>query len=437
MKKVIMFVVLFFGMFAGQLMSQWTTYTFRLYDNAGAPVTGEEANIKFTKYPHVYADDQLSGITVDEDGSTGIYMATGFTTLQYVRIWLSGVVRSKPDSVLTGNLFVYISSTLANYVSLAGTQTISGTKTFGNGNISGDWQQSLGTFTMYGPKINTGATIYSAYGSVNSDHMVWRGFTDSNYVPKSWMYDAGSGKLRLQSGYTLYGRTNTTSPIPLNTAHFEWADDKLNVKSSVLNADSIKHKIVAIGKDTTWSNLGEDVTKWRFLWLEKPFWSNPYIIPDWKWYYGSYDESGVQVAYDSMMAINDAGQSYNNTNTSISGSTWAFCDTLALPIKGKYHLTYSAQVVFPSGTGSDAYDTIWVDLGTGTGDDKQLPGSQGFVTHFYDNTATTGGSKIISWSTVYSTTTDNRTLFLRAKNTTGAVGTMYVSGVTVTWSLMH
>jgi len=437
MKKVIMFAVLFFGIFAGQVMGQWTTYTFRLFDDSGNPVTGQESNIKFTKYPHVYANDQLSGITVDEDGSTGIYMATGFTTLQYVRIWLSGVVRSKPDSVLTGNLFTYISSTLANYVSLAGTQTISGTKTFGNGNISGDWLQSLGTFTMYNGKINTSATIYSSYGSVNSDHYVWRGFTDSNYMPTTWMYDAGSGVLRLQSGYKIYGRTGSTAPIGLNSSHFTYSSDQLSLNPAVLNADSIKHKVLSIGKDTTWSPLGEPITKWRFLTLKKGFWYNSYDIPDWKWHYTSFDESGTLLASDSMMAINDAGQSYNNTNTSISGSTWTYCDTLTLPTRGKYQLTFSFQAVFPEATGSDAYDTIWVDLGTGTGSDKQLPGSQAWVTHWYDNGVSSGGTSTVTWSTVYMNTADNRTLFARAKNTTGAVGTMYISGVSVTWSLMR
>lgn len=388
MKKVIMFVMLFM-LAGGSLLAQWTTYTFRLYDNAGAPITGEEANIKFTRYPHVYANDQISGITVDEDGTTGIYMATGFTTLEYARIWLSGVARSKPDSVLVGNLFTYINTVLGNYVNLTGTQTISGTKTFGNGNISGDWLQSLGTFTMYGPKINTGATIYSSYGSVSSDNLIWLGIGDSLYGRKPYFLDGSN--IRLNTGYKLYGRTNMTAPINVNTSHFSYSGDML----SLLNPSTTDS--LTIKKDTTISEA-----TYSKLWSIKRRFFSQRDSMDLYWYYkNTYANTS-----DSFAVINKIYEVDNGSNIALTIAD-ARLDSLYLG-PGSYSIDFGVNYTFTSQSlvgGQTSGDSIVIGLNKGTGVGNILKNNI-MVTRQYLDGPNADELGVLSWRAMVKLTTD-------------------------------
>jgi hypothetical protein len=233
------------------------------------------------------------------------------------------------------------------------------------------------------------------------------------------MYNGGSGDIRLQSGYKLYGRTNTTSPISINSSHFQYAGDQLSLLYPV-NFDS-----VTIKKDTTISEA-----TYSKLWsLKRRFFSQNDSFDVRVYYKNTYPGTS-----DSMYLLNVAYQSSNNTSTGLSGSTWVYADTLTLPTFGTWQITYNAVCVFPASTGSDAYDSIFVDVGTGTGADKQLTGSEAYITHWYDNSAQTGGSQTVTWSFVYHATSDNRTLFLRGKNSTAAVGTMYINRSNVTYT---
>ncbi len=330
MKKLL--ISLLFLLCSTAAYSQWTSYPFSLYDETtGAPITGQSANIKFTKYPHSYPDDIITGITVVEEGTQGSYNAKGFTTLQYAKMWISGVARNIPDSILTGNIFTYLNTALGSYITKTTTQSgITGSKTLS----AGDWLMTGGTFTFNRPYIYSGSSWVSDISTVSNLGLVWTDLGDSLYGRRNWYYDGT--KLRFtSSGYKWYGRTSSTSPFEINTSQFQWNSDKLNLLSTAFNSDSVKHNNLTVGKDSTWVVLGENVTKWRFLTLKKGFWANSSNVPDWKWYYKSFDESGILAAADSFAVINDVvsvdqeiSSTLGTTNTKldsvyITAGTWS------------------------------------------------------------------------------------------------------------------
>jgi hypothetical protein len=133
MKKIILIFVSLL-LFQVSLQAQFTSLPIRLVNALGNPLTGQSGFIEFTKYPHNYPADKLTGITVNEIGTAGNYSAKGFTIFQYVKLWLSGVEQQWFDSVLTGNIYTYLNS---NYVTLDTSQTITGSKKY-NGQLECD-----------------------------------------------------------------------------------------------------------------------------------------------------------------------------------------------------------------------------------------------------------------------------------------------------------
>ena len=418
MKKILLILTILL-LPALQVYSQYSL-PIRLVSSTGTPLTGQAGNIEFTRYPHSYPGDVVSGITVTEVGTAGNYVAKGFTTWEYVKLWISGTNATWFDSVQVGDITAYITTRLGSYVTLSTGQTVSGIKTFSSTTYLGGLVQQTGNynFEMYKPQLHA-SSPWATYLTLTSLALIPKYIGDSDYVPKTWMYNGGSGDIRLQSGYKLYGRTNSTSPIGINTAHFGYADDKISLLYPV-NFDSM-----TIKKDT----LISEITYSKLWSLKRRFWAQNDSFDVRVYYKNTYPGTS-----DSMYLLNVAYQSSNNTSTGLSGSTWVYADTLTLPTFGTWQITYNAVCVFPASTGSDAYDSIFVDVGTGTGADKQLSGSEAYITHWYDNSAQTGGSQTVTWSFVYHATSDNRTLFLRGKNSTAAVGTMYINRSNVTYT---
>ena len=418
MKKILLILTILL-LPALQVYSQYSL-PIRLVSSTGTPLTGQAGNIEFTSYPHSYPGDVVSGITVTEVGTAGNYVAKGFTTWEYVKLWISGTNATWFDSVQVGDITAYITTRLGSYVTLSTGQTVSGIKSFSNTTYFGGLVQQTGNynFEMYKPQLHA-SSPWATYLTLTSLALIPKYIGDSDYVPKTWMYNGGSGDIRLQSGYKLYGRTNTTSPISINSSHFQYAGDQLSLLYPV-NFDS-----VTIKKDTTISEA-----TYSKLWsLKRRFFSQNDSFDVRVYYKNTYPGTS-----DSMYLLNVAYQSSNNTSTGLSGSTWVYADTLTLPTFGTWQITYNAVCVFPASTGSDAYDSIFVDVGTGEGADKQLTGSEAYITHWYDNSAQTGGSQTVTWSFVYHATSDNRTLFLRGKNSTAAGGTMYINRSNVTYT---
>lgn len=83
MKKIILLFVSLLT-FHVSLFAQFTSLPIRLVNSSGAPLTGQDGNIEFTKYPHNLPADKVTGITINEIGTAGNYIAKGFTTFQYV-----------------------------------------------------------------------------------------------------------------------------------------------------------------------------------------------------------------------------------------------------------------------------------------------------------------------------------------------------------------
>lgn len=60
--------------------TQFTSLPVRLVNSSGEPLTGQAANIEFTKYPHNYPADLVAGLSVTEHGTAGNYVARGFSS---------------------------------------------------------------------------------------------------------------------------------------------------------------------------------------------------------------------------------------------------------------------------------------------------------------------------------------------------------------------
>ena len=152
----------------------------------------------------------------------------------------------------------------------------------------------------------------------------------------------------------------------MNSAQFIWSPSTgLNLNTALFTQDSIASKIYTGMKDTTWSVLGEPVSKYRFLTLKKPFWSNPLPYPDWKWYYKSVNETGTITARDSFTVMNHADMTFDEVPFEVFGvNPWSDCDTVTLPERGLYMITYDCSVLFPYSevAGVNARDTARLRL---------------------------------------------------------------------------
>jgi hypothetical protein len=355
MKKIILIFVSIL-LFHVSLQAQFTSLPIRLVNAIGNPLTGQSGFIEFTKYPHNYPADKLTGITVNEIGTAGNYSAKGFTAFQYVKLWLSGVEQQWFDSVLTGNIYTYLNS---NYVTLGTTQTITGIKnTTGNWNATstGNWlySGSLTSNTFYKPYIISSSPWYDDVSLLPNTGILFRNAGDTLYLKREFVYySPGDNKLYFNTTGTLgtfkIAKRGNGQLFDFNSSQFNWSPTNgLNINSSVFEHDSIASKNYTGIKDSTWNILGEPVSKYRFLTLKKPFWANPLPYPDWKWYYKSVNESGVITARDSFTVMNHADMTYDETPFEVFGvSTWSDCDTITLPVRGSYTITYDCSMIFP------------------------------------------------------------------------------------------
>lgn len=367
MKKIIFAVLMLCS------VSLFAQYSKTIYlQTGGVPITGKQDSIEFTRYPHSsIATDEVSGITVTETpSSSGVYLCKGFTTYEYVCLWIAGVKQTWFDSVQVGDFGAWLA---ARYVTLSTNQTISGTKTFGNGNINGDWLQSLGTFTMYGPKINTSATIYSAYGSVNNDHMIWRGFGDSTYGIKHWFFDGTN--MRLESGVKWLGRTDITSPVGLNTAHFSYSDNKISLLNPY-TTDSL-----TIKKDTTIS----ESTYYKLWSWKRRFWSQRDSMDMYIHYENTYTNTS-----DSFAVINKVYYLADvNSQNAVDNADWENIQTLTFPGPGTYAVTVTFEYEFSYITPTNSvYDSLQVGVFNGEPEDDPM---ERFTYRFAYNNTVPGG----------------------------------------------
>ncbi len=346
------------------LFCQFTSLPIRLVNSTGNPLTGQSGNIEFTKYPHNLPADKITGININEIGTAGNYIAKGFTAFQYAKLWLSGIEQQWFDSVLTGNIFSYLNS---NYVTLSTTQTITGSKnTTGNwnANSTGNWLYSgSGTSnTFYKPYIISLSPWYNDVSLLPNTALLFRNAGDSLYLKREFVYyNSVDNKLYFNTTGTLgtfkIAKRGNGQLFDMNTSQFNWSPiTGLNLNTSVFQQDSIASNIYTGIKDTTWNILGEPNSRYRFLTLKKPFWSNPLPYPDWKWYYSSINESGVVTGKDSFTVINHADMTFDETPFEVfSDNMWNDCDTITLPVRGTYIITYDCNMLFPYSEVSGVY----------------------------------------------------------------------------------
>lgn len=368
--------------FTAHSSSQFTSLPIRLVTSTGTPLTGQAGNIEFTKYPHNYPADVISGITVSEFGTAGNYVARGFNAFQYAKLWLSGVNQLWFDSVLTGNIFSYL---MSNFVTLGTTQTITGQKTTtGNwlGTTTGDWIYSGSTsHTLNKPYIFIGSPWLSDYSLFNSNSLLPKIAADSFYLKREFVfYNSGDNKLYFNTTGSInsfrIAKRGGGQLFDINPAHFTWSPvNGLNFNTALLNQDSIAAKNFTSVKDTTWFVLGEPVSRFRYLTLKKPFWFNQTVLPfpDWKWYYRSVDESGITTARDSFMVMNHTDMTIDETPFEVFAvDSWSDADTVTLPVRGTYIVTYDCSLIFPYSdiAGITARDTVMFRVVDGLSADK-------------------------------------------------------------------
>lgn len=395
MKKAL-FILVSLLTFHVSLWSQFTSLPIRLVNATGAPLTGQSGNIEFTKYPHNYPADKITGITVNEVGTAGNYIAKGFSAFQFAKLWLAGVEQQWFDSVLTGNIFTYLNS---NYVTLGTTQTITGSKnTTGNWNATstGNWLYSgnATSNTFYKPYIINSSPWYSDLSQLSSTSLLFKNAGDSLYLKREYVYyDGSDNKLYFNTTGSLgtfrIAKRGNGQLFDMNTTDFYWSTESgLNLNHDILNRDSIASKNYTGIKDSTWTVLGEPVSKHRFLTLKKPFWSNPLPYPDWKWYYKSVSETGVINARDSFTVMNHADLTYDETPFEVFGvESWSDCDTVTLPVRGLYTLTYDCSVIFPYSEFSGIHERDSVILRMVSELNVDIPASYTeYWREFYDGT---------------------------------------------------
>lgn len=353
-------ILLLVGLFAcaQSAVAQFTSVPIRLVTSTGTPLTGKADDIDFTKYPHSYPADVIGSITVTEIGTAGNYIAKGFTTFQYAKLWVDGTNQTWFDSVLTGNIFTYLHAT---YPRLSISNTFSGaTNTFVSGIFSGSLTVDGPAFTAVDPYINDAGDPYLLYQH-SQNSLVHVRLADSLYGRRFW-YAVGDTGYRMHTGKFIYGRTNNTAPFKLNTSHFSWANDKLNLSDGVLNQDSIASKRYTNWVDSNWSNLGELVSKYRMATLKKTFWAYPSGYYDWKWHIQSVSESGTVSGKDSVIVVNHGDNSigYSYDIETFGVDSWSNVDTVLLPERGTYQITYHGELIFPYTlvSGIDARDTV-------------------------------------------------------------------------------
>jgi len=397
--KIILFLLIFNLINLTNLMnplSQFTSVPIRLVNSSGDPLTGQAALIKFTKYPHSYPGDIISSINVTEVGTAGNYIAKGFTAFQYAKLWVNGVNQTWFDSVLTGNVFTYLQS---NYVTLGSTQTITGNKTLSGTNIFSGTNAFTGTGTnIKFPFLDVTSSWYTDYSQLFNNSIGWKGLNDSLYFLREWgFYSSGDNKLYFNTTGNLnsyrIAKKGNGQLFDFNSSQFAWsASTGLNLNSAIFNQDSIASKKYTNFKDSTWLVQGENVSKYRMLTLKKPFWYNPLLFPDWKWYYRSVTETGTTVSTDSFYVLNHSAMVTDETRPFdvFADDNWNTCDTVVLPSVGLYVITYDCNLVFPYAEilGITARDSVQFRLvaSPGTENENIITGSYSEIWKDFDAT---------------------------------------------------
>jgi len=333
-------IILILLFLTASAFSQYSV-SIRLVNSSGDPLTGQAANIVWTKYPHVYGTDDITGLTTTEYGTAGNYVTKGFTDYQYAQLWLSGVKQTWLDTVITGSITSYLSS---NYMNKTGTQTgFTGTKT-----LTGDWLWTAGTITMHKPYIYSSSAWYTDYSLVSNTSLVWKGYADSVYGIKPYFLDGTN--IRLNTGYNLLGRTNTDPPININDDHFSYTDDELSLNPYLFRWDSL-----SIVEDTAVSE-----SNYSKIWsIHRNHFSEIDSMRIWMTYFNTYANTK-----DSFQLINDVvyilNEHYARTVDSISVTA---VDTFFYPQVGVWKtdvlIDYEFEYVTPNNTG---YDSLFVGV---------------------------------------------------------------------------
>lgn len=429
MKKIIIVFIIILA--CSTVYSQFESVPLRLVQSDGTPHTGQAANITFRRSPFG-AGNVISGLTVTEEGTAGNYIINGFTTFEKAKLFVSGV----EQTWWGGTNGLYVGDLITGLNLLFGRLGSSNTWT----GATNQFEDVLFHGTGYFEDVLTGqdfqmeplSNLYLWVSSPAGNNLIWKNYADSIYGIKNWYYDGTKIRL-LSSGYKWYGRTATTSPFELNSSHFQWTNDKLNLLSSAVNVDSIKHNNVTVGKDSTWLVLGEPVTKWRFLSLKKGFWYNAYTIPDWKWVYTSFNESGVLQAMDSMLVINEVLEVDNETSVSASyDGTYILIDSLTLP-PGKYHIDFGALFVRPDHNDEaqiNISDTVEIALK----EESSAPNTyiKRYIRniHTYLDTNNLDGDAL-NWSAVHTVYSTAKKIYLYGRYLGQALATALGSGPTI------
>ncbi|MBZ0204238.1 MAG: hypothetical protein K8I03_14580 [Ignavibacteria bacterium] len=380
MKARITLIVLALIFLISNASAQFTSLPIRLVTATGTPMTGRAGEIEFTKYPHNYPADIVASITVTEIGTAGNYIAKGFTSFQFVKLWLDGTNQQWFDSVLTGNIFSYLSG---NYVTLGTNQTITGQKT-----TTGNWSGTMGNWDYTGtglhifnkPYISGTSPWISDYSQITGTSLLPRIAADSLYLKREFVYYiSGDNKLYFNTPGSLgtyrIAKRGNGQLFDFNSDQFSWSTSTgLNLNTALLNQDSISAKNFTGIKDSTWFVLGEPVSKYRFLTIKKPFWHNPLPFPDWKWYYKSVDETAAILARDSFYVMNHSETVTDDTpELFFADGSWNNCDTITLPARGQYIITYDLSLIFPFSEviGIAARDSVLIRVVNELNVDKQ------------------------------------------------------------------
>jgi hypothetical protein len=329
-----------------QLKAQWTNLSIHLKDD----LTGQADNMKFTKYPHSYPGDVIAGITVIETATPGYYVARGFTTLQYAKLYIVGTgFMASFDSVLTGNIVTYLQS---NYGRLGTANTWTALNGFVDGNFSGTLN-GLADVTLYTPYLNGTSTWLSDYGLLTNTSLLWKGYSDSIYGVKKWYLDGT--KLRLLTSYKWYGVNSSNSPFEYNTSQFSWTSDKLN--RADYPYDSLVASRFSLFRDTT---IGE-ATYYKSWTLKRPYFNYIDSQSVYLYYKNEYGSSR-----DSMWVINKLYTlAKENANIELTTSLQTLnAGTLQLPHTGLWKVTAEIEYEFEFGTniGGDIRDSIFCSI---------------------------------------------------------------------------
>lgn len=402
--KVMKKIIILFAFLLMFLVSHFTysqySLPIRLVSSTGTPDVGEASNIAFTRYPHSYPTDAVSGITVTEIGTAGNYRCRGFTTFEYVKLWLSGVEQTWFDSVRVGDVTSYM---LSNYISKTTTQTgISGTKA-----LTGDWTWTSGNITLNKPYLYGSSTWQSDYSLPTSSSLVWRGFADSIYGIKKWWVD--NFKVRLYTGYKWYGSTSAICAIPIDASELTY--DETTGLGVGTNQDSTVFPDVTVKYDSTDGSENTYSKTYNFYQpnYKHPVWDS---LGGLKVEYERITNGSLISEFEAHVLNNawfdELEKAANLTTTDV------IIDTLTLPRPGQYQITSVFTVNFANWNGSNCTDSVLVSI-----DDGSLPGSSRIatqlVTHRYNATVETGGAVNVTVTTTFYRQGQNNVIYLYAK----------------------